>query len=181
MCAERRDPKGLVIVYTGEGKGKTTAALGLALRASGHGKRVSMLQFVKGTSATGEVPASTHVPGLEILQLGRGFIETDETGKPTGRHVEAAKEAIRIALRKMESGGWDMIILDEVNVALSRGLVEESEVRRVLEERPPGTTLVLTGRDAPSWLIDAADLVTEMKAVKHPYSAGGQAQPGIEY
>lgn len=181
MCAQNSNPQGLLIVYTGDGKGKTTAALGLALRACGHGKHVSMLQFVKGTIPTGEVPASKHVPGLEILQLGKGFIETDPAGNPTRKHVDAAKNALKVAMSKMESGNWDMIVLDEVNLALSRGLLDRSELEDFLRRKPPSMTVVLTGRGAPSWLIDMADLVTDMKAVKHPFSDGAPAQPGIEY
>lgn len=181
MCAQNSNPQGLLIVYTGDGKGKTTAALGLALRACGHGKHVSMLQFVKGTIPTGEVPASKHVPGLEILQLGKGFIETDPAGNPIRKHVDAAKNALKVAMSKMESGNWDMIVLDEVNLALSRGLLDRSELEDFLRRKPPSMTVVLTGRGAPSWLIDMADLVTDMKAVKHPFSDGAPAQPGIEY
>ena len=181
MSVQDSNPTGLIIVYTGDGKGKTTAALGLALRACGCGKRVSMLQFVKGTIPTGEVPASKHVPGLEVLQLGKGFIETDPAGNPIRKHMDAAKNALQVAMSKMESGKWDMMILDEVNLALSRGLLDRSEVEELLERKPPSMTVVLTGRGAPSWLIDTADLVTDMKAVKHPFSNGAAAQPGIEY
>jgi len=140
-----------------------------------------MLQFIKGTMPTGELAAAEHVPGLEIIQLGAGFIETDEAGRPTKRHVDAAKDAVRTALGKMESGDWDMVILDEVNVALSRGLISDSEMKEVLRHRPPSLTLVLTGRCAPDWLVDEADLVTEMKAVKHPHTRGMEAQQGIEH
>jgi len=170
--------KGIVIVYTGSGKGKTTAALGLALRASGHGMRTAMIQFIKATTPTGEVSAAHNVPGLEILPLGKGFVQTTTDGKPAPQHVAAAKKALHVALQRMRSGECEMLILDEVNVALSRGLLDDSELQSFLKQRPPALTLILTGRGAPEWLVNLADLVTEMRVIKFPSL---KAQPGIEY
>lgn len=175
--------QGLVIVHTGEGKGKTTAALGLALRAWGSGLRVLILQFIKGGQRYGELEAINALKSvrdaIEVRQCGLGFTRRDEKRK--AEHSAAAKEAVREAEQEIVSGKWDLIILDEINYAVKFGLLETEDVLRLVKEKPQELHLVLTGRDAAPALIDAADLVTEMKLVKHPFQKGIKAQLGIEF
>ena len=175
--------QGLVIVHTGEGKGKTTAALGLAVRAWGSGLRVLILQFIKGGQRYGELEAIKALKSvrdaIEVRQCGLGFTRRDEKRK--AEHIAAAKEAIREAEKEIVSGQWDLIILDEINYAVKFGLLETEDVLHLVNEKPQALHLVLTGRDAAPELIDAADLVTEMKLVKHPFQKGIKAQLGIEF
>ncbi|MBO5515908.1 MAG: cob(I)yrinic acid a,c-diamide adenosyltransferase [Schwartzia sp.] len=175
--------QGLVIVHTGEGKGKTTAALGLAVRAWGSGLRVLILQFIKGGQRYGELDAIKALKGvrdsIEVRQCGLGFTRRDEKRK--AEHVAAAKETVREAEQEIISDKWDLIILDEINYAVKFGLLETDDVLRLIKEKPQELHLVLTGRDAAPELIDAADLVTEMKLVKHPFQKGIKAQLGIEF
>lgn len=175
--------RGLVIVHTGDGKGKTTAALGLALRAWGSGLRVLILQFIKGSQRYGELESIKALKGvrdtIEVRQCGLGFTRRDESRK--AEHIAAAKEAICEAEQEIVSGKWDLIILDEINYAVKFGLLETDDVLRLVKEKPKELHLVLTGRGAAQELIDAADLVTEMKLVKHPFQEGIKAQLGIEY
>ena len=179
--------KGLVIVHTGDGKGKTTAALGLALRAWGGGLRVLILQFIKGGQTYGELEAIQQLAKLsgsqrgriEVRQCGLGFTRRDESRE--AEHQEAASRAMEMAAKEIESGLWDMVILDEINYAVKFGLVPENEMLALLERRPEPLHLVLTGRDAPESLTERADLVTEMRLVKHPFQQGIQAQKGIEF
>lgn len=167
---------GLVIVHTGDGKGKTTAALGLALRAAGNGLNVLILQFIKGGQTYGELNALKNLP-IEIRQCGRGFTKTGSLDD----HKAAAAQTLDLARAEILSGQWNMIVLDEINYAVKFGLVDESQVLDLLKIRPPELHIVLTGRDATPNLIEAADLVTEMKLVKHPLKNGISAQPGIEF
>ena len=175
--------QGLVIVHTGDGKGKTTAALGLALRAWGSGLRVLILQFIKGGQKYGELAAVEALKGvrdtIEVRQCGLGFTRRDEARK--AEHIAAAKEAVCEAEQEIVSGAWDLIILDEINYAVKFGLLETEDVLRLVEKKPQELHLVLTGRDASPELIAAADLVTEMKLVKHPFQEGIKAQKGIEF
>ena len=175
--------QGLVIVHTGDGKGKTTAALGLALRAWGSGLRVLILQFIKGGQRYGELDAIKALKNvrdtIEVRQCGLGFTRRDESRK--AEHIAAAKEAVREAEREIVSGAWDLIILDEINYAVKFGLLETGDVLRIVNEKPQNLHLVLTGRDAAPELVAAADLVTEMKLVKHPFQKGIKAQLGIEF
>ena len=164
------DRRGLVIVHTGDGKGKTTAALGLAIRAFGAGLKVLILQFIKGKKISGELNALSQL-GIEIRRLGLGFV--------TKENFDEQKKSARAAIEL--SGAWDLIILDEINYAVKFGLVDASEILSLIEIRPPQMHLVFTGRDALPELIDAADLVTEMKLVKHPFQRGISAQSGIEF
>ena len=170
------DRRGLVIVHTGDGKGKTTAALGLAIRAFGAGLKVLILQFIKGRKLSGELVALKTL-GVEVKQCGFGFV----TKENFAEQLKAAHEAVELARAEISSGAWDLIILDEINYAVKFGLVDASEVLSLLEVRPPQVHLVFTGRDALPELIDAADLVTEMKLVKHPFRQGVTAQAGIEF
>ncbi|MBP5200274.1 MAG: cob(I)yrinic acid a,c-diamide adenosyltransferase [Schwartzia sp.] len=175
--------RGLVIVHTGDGKGKTTAALGLALRAWGSGLRVLILQFIKGGQRYGELDAIQALKSvrdtIEVRQCGLGFTRRDEKRKP--EHIAAAKEALRDAETEIVSDAWDLVILDEINYAVKYGLVETGDVLRLLEKKPHPLHLVLTGRDAQPEIVGAADLVTEMRLVKHPFERGIKAQKGIEF
>jgi cob(I)alamin adenosyltransferase len=175
--------QGLIIVHTGEGKGKTTAALGLALRAWGGGLRVLILQFIKGGQKYGELQAIDALrkarPTIEVRQCGRGFMRRDEAHKE--EHISAAREALSVAEEAIVSGEWDLVILDEINYAVKFGLIETEDVLKLLQKKPDSLHLVLTGRDAQPEIVEAADLVTEMKLIKHPFQQGIKAQLGIEF
>lgn len=173
--------RGLVMVFTGDGKGKTTAALGMGLRAWGHGMRVLVLQFLKSPSwPTGEREAVRHLEGFEIRPLGLGFVrgKSEEELRP---HREAAGKALAVAREALAAGKWDLVVLDEVFAAINLGLLTEEAVHALLDARSPAVHLVLTGRGAPERIIARADLVTEMREVKHHYARGVGAQRGIEY
>ncbi len=174
---ERRG-KGLVLVNTGNGKGKTTAALGLLLRAWGRGMRVVMLQFIKAKTANwGEIKAAKKME-VEIIPLGDGFTWTSKNVE----HDRAlAQECWRQCRERIESGEYDVVIMDEMTYCFSFGWLELEEVLEVLRNRRPDMHVVITGRDAPQELIDFADLVTEMREIKHPYKLGIKAQPGVEF
>lgn len=171
--------KGLVQVYTGNGKGKTSAAFGLALRAIGRGLKVYMIQFIKGGFDYGELYVTDRLPGFTLRAFGRGeFV----TAKPPKREdVELAQEALKLAEGIVEGGGYDVVILDEINVALSLKLIKLDRVLELVRNKPSNVELVLTGRDAPEEITEAADLVTEMREVKHPFNKGFKARQGIEY
>ena len=176
--------KGLVLVHTGEGKGKTTAAIGLAVRAWGDGFRILILQFIKGSWKYGELfalKALAEIDGrIEIRPTGIGFTR-NASSEEMAVHREKARTALQEALTEMTSGQWDMIILDEINYALNFGLLEEHEVLEFLSQKPTDLHLVLTGRNALPAIIDCADLVTEMRLIKHPFQKGIRAQKGIEF
>jgi cob(I)alamin adenosyltransferase len=175
------DP-GLIIVFTGDGKGKTSAALGLALRASGHKMYVSMVQFIKSQTPTGEVRAAERLlPELEIVSLGKGFVNCFGDTTPLDDHRNAAREALLLTRRRMLSGSWDILILDEVNTAVTLGLLDVKDVLDLVRAKPEKLNLVLTGRDAHPDIIALADLVTEMRNIKHPYERGIPARKGIDY
>ena len=175
--------RGLVIVHTGEGKGKTTAALGMAIRSWGNGMRVLILQFIKGSWTYGELKAIETLSAadgrIEIRQGGLGF--TRKGNKDAEEHRRAAEELLQSALHEISGGTWDMIILDEFNYAYSFGLIRQEELEQILSARPEQTHLIFTVRNASEELIDRADLVTEMHLVKHPYQKGIKAQRGIEF
>jgi cob(I)alamin adenosyltransferase len=171
--------KGMIHVYTGAGKGKTTAALGLGMRAAGHGKKVLMVQFMKGRTNYGELESAKKLPGFTIVQFGRpDFVDRNN---PDPRDVEGAREALDYAFEAAKLRSCDVMILDELNVALDFGLVTLSEVKNLLAARPEGMEIVLTGRNAPPEIIEMADLVTEMREFKHYYRNGVQAREGIEH
>ena len=184
MSSSRR---GLVVIYTGDGKGKTTAALGMALRALGHGWRVLVIQFFKGDWPVvfGELEMAKRLaPQLEVLQLGKGFVKHMGDQKPFEEHLAAAKEALRVARERIASGAYDLIVLDELICAIDYAgvqLVSVEEVLELLAAKPPVLHLVLTGRNAPPALIERADLVTRMEEVKHPWQQKIPAQAGIDY
>ncbi len=179
--------KGLTIVYTGNGKGKTSAALGAAMRALGHGWKVLIIQFFKGDWPVvyGELELAKKLhPQFEVLQLGRGFVKIMGDKKPFEEHVEAAQQALQLTRERMLSGKYDVIILDEVIYALGYldfKLIDLKDVLQLIREKPPQMHLILTGRNAPPEIIEAADLVTEMGEIKHPMKKGIPAQQGIDY
>ncbi len=171
--------KGYVQVYTGCGKGKTTAALGLALRAAGYGWRVYVGQFLKGQNYGELASVGKLAPLIKIEQFGRkGFIHV--TDNPQDEDIDRAKKGLQKCLRAMLSRKYRIVVLDEVNVALRFGLLTEKEIHDFLAQRPEDIEVVLTGRYAPTSIIRAADLVTEMKEKKHYYSKGVRARQGIE-
>lgn len=173
---------GLVVVYTGSGKGKTTAALGMALRALGHGFKVLMVQFIKGEWFYGELSSSSRLePDFELVAAGKGFVGIIDDDKPREDHVAAAKEALSISKEKISSGKYNIVILDEINYAVHLGLISADDVLELIKTKPKHTTLVLTGNYASDKVIEYADLVTEMREVKHPYKRGKKAKRGVDF
>lgn len=173
--------RGLIIVNTGPGKGKTTAAMGTALRAIGNGMKVLMLQFLKGSWHYGELDAVKAFGDNFIMkQLGRGFVKVGgaETDPEDIRMVEEAWQESRAAIL---SGKWDLVILDEINYAVSYGMLDPEKVVETLKQKPEMVHVILTGRNAHAKIVEVADTVTEMRQVKHAYEAGILAQRGIEY
>ena len=175
--ASRRFAQGMVQVYTGDGKGKTTAALGLACRAVGHGFKVIIIQFLKGNMDYGEIETAKKLaPSLTIKQMGRGCL----LEHPEPEDIACAQEAMDLAGEVLRGGDYDIVILDEINVAVALGLVTTEAVMKLLDERPSHVEVVLTGRDAAPEIIQRADLVTEMVEIKHYYGQGVHARVGIE-
>jgi cob(I)alamin adenosyltransferase len=174
---ERRLRRGYVQVYTGDGKGKTTAALGLALRASGRGLHTYIGQFMKG-QRYGELQALHDHPYITLEQYG----EVHHIYRDTLTHedIARARQGLERALEAMLSSKYDIVVLDEVNVSIWFGLLETEDVLALLDQKPEHVEVVLTGRRAPQALIDRADLVTEMREVKHYYQQGVKARAGIE-
>jgi len=179
MAEERQ---GLIIVYTGDGKGKTTAALGTVLRALGYNWKVLIIQFIKGSWTYGEMKGLKRLePEVELKILGQGFVGIIDDKKPIEEHIAAAQGALKTALEDVQSDRYDLMILDEINVALNLGLIDLSEVKTLLSSKPKRLHLILTGRNAHPEIIDLADLVTEMKEIKHPYQKGILAQKGVDF
>jgi cob(I)alamin adenosyltransferase len=175
----KRLSQGMIQVYTGDGKGKTTAALGLACRAVGHGFKVFIIQFMKGTMQSGEVETAKRLaPYLTIKQMGRGGLVKRESPDP--EDIQCAQEAIALAGEIIRGGEYDIVILDEINVAVDVGLVNKEEVLKLMDECPSHVELILTGRYAAPEIIEQADLVTEMREIKHYYPKGIQSRVGIE-
>ena len=173
---------GLVIVYTGNGKGKTTAALGLAMRAVGYEHKVCMLQFIKGSWHYGEMDSSKKLePNFELIAIGKGFVGILDDNSPREEHEKYAAEALRICREKINSGNYNVVILDEVNYAINLGLIDVQEIIKLIKEKPSNLDLVLTGRDVKEEIIELADLVTEMKEIKHPFKSGIKAKKGIDF
>jgi cob(I)alamin adenosyltransferase len=182
LAAKEKSEHGLVIVYTGDGKGKTTAALGMALRAVGRGWRVLMVQFGKGAWHYAELDSSQRLaPDFEIIPMGIGFYKILDDKHTEDEHRAAAQNALNFARKKMHSGEYDMVILDEINSMSVAGLLPLESILQTLDQKPDALTLVLTGRNAPQEMIERADLVTEMREIKHPYQKGILAQKGIDY
>lgn len=177
--AEQRN--GLILVNTGDGKGKTTAALGMAFRAWGQGMKVLVLQFIKGGWKYGELKAAEKLgPNFEMRQMGEGFIK-GPGDQSLEEHRHAAAEALEAAKTEISSGKYDLIILDEILYAIHYGLVALDDALELMAKKPDRLHLVLTGRNAPPEIIEQADLVTEMKEIKHHYNKGIPAQKGIEF
>jgi cob(I)alamin adenosyltransferase len=179
LMAKPKLERGLVQVYTGDGKGKTSAAFGAALRAVGRGLKVYIIQFIKGGFDYGELYVVKKLPNLKLAAFGRGRFVTDVS--PHEEDVKLAKEAFDLAKKVVLSGEYDMVILDEINVALNLKLVDTEETLKLIRNKPKHVELILTGRYAPAKIIEAADLVTEMKEVKHPFMQGVKPRKGIEY
>ena len=174
--------KGLIIVHTGPGKGKTTAALGTAFRAVGQGLKVLMVQFIKGSWHYGELDAARMLgeDRFRILPMGRGFVKVGAE-KPDPEDIRRVEEAWQFASEKIRSGEFDLVILDEINYAISYKMLDAEKVVQTLKQKPEMVHVILTGRNAHPSLLECADLVTEMREVKHPYQKGIAAQRGIEY
>ena len=174
--------EGLTIVYTGKGKGKTTAALGLALRASGYEKRICMIQFIKGSWHYGEMDSSKKLePNFEMVAVGKGFVGIIDDKSPKEDHEKVANEAIKISNEKIQSKKYDIVILDEINYAVNLGLIDVKDVINLIKNKPNFVDLILTGNYAKDEIIEIADLVTEMKEIKHPFQKGIKAKKGIDF
>ncbi|MBW2594614.1 MAG: cob(I)yrinic acid a,c-diamide adenosyltransferase [Deltaproteobacteria bacterium] len=175
---EKHD-RGLVMVLTGDGKGKTTSALGQALRAVGHGFKVYMIQFMKGRKYGEVIAAEKHLPDLTVEQFGLdSFVMRDN---PAPVDIELAQEGLERAQEIIASDAYDMVILDEINVALDFKLVSLDEVLELIKNKPVRLTLILTGRYAPLEIVEIADMVSEVKEIKHHYASGIKDRPGIEF
>lgn len=173
--------RGLVLINTGDGKGKSTASFGTVARAVGQGLKPIVIQFVKGNWRTGEQKAM-ELLGVEMYQMGYGFIKIRPSHKSEEEHFAKMQGTFEFAKEKAATGEYDLMVLDEINVAISMGGLDPADVLRWLrEEKPVGMHVILTGRGAPQLLIDAADLVTEMKLIKHHFQAGIGAVRGLEF
>lgn len=176
-----QEEKGLVIIYTGEGKGKTTAALGLVLRASGYNKKCLIIQFGKSWF-TGEIKGIKKLsPSVKILQGGKGFVGILGDQLKKEEHKKAAQKTFDILYKEVISDKWDVVVADEIIGSLKGGLLEIDETIKLITDKPQRVDLILTGRYAPNELIQLADLVTEMKEVKHPFQKGILAKKGVDF
>jgi cob(I)alamin adenosyltransferase len=182
---DRLEPKvrrGLIVVITGNGKGKTTSALGMALRACGHGMRVCIIQFMKGDLYAGEWDGVKQMNcDIELVATGKGFCGIQGNPYPWEEHRANAQDAINLAQEKIASGGCDLLILDEINNALKLKLVDLEQVLDLLRSKPPLLHLVLTGRDAHPEVVEIADTVSEVREIKHAYRKDMEPQPGVDY
>jgi cob(I)alamin adenosyltransferase len=177
-----KERRGLVLVLTGDGKGKTTSCLGMAVRAVGYGMRVVMIQFIKGSLHYGEIDGAKRLaPEFELLPMGMGFVGIRGDTLDITEHAAAAAQALASARDRMMSGRYDVVILDEVNVALKLNLIPLEGVLSLIREKPEKVHLILSGRNAHEEVIGLADLVTEMRSVKHPFERGIEAEKGIDY
>ncbi len=171
---------GITAIFTGDGKGKTSAALGVTLRAMGHGGKCKVIQFIKGTTNCGEhVMSERLAPDLDIVMTGKGFTWLPDT--PHEEHVRCALEGMELAETALRSGDYAVVVLDEILYALKANLVDVESVERLIDLRPKTTHLILTGRGAPERLIEKADMVTSMECIKHPMKAGISAQKCMDY
>jgi cob(I)alamin adenosyltransferase len=174
-----KNGKGLVQVFTGNGKGKTTAALGTILRATGHGFRVFIVFFMKGNYDYGEYGTLAKLPNVDMASFGFRHLTDPNNVKP--EEIEQAGLALAAARDAVLGGNYDLVVLDEVNVALDFNLIEVDDVIKLIQDKPSGVELILTGRYADTRIIELADLVTEMVKLKHPFDKGIKARKGIEY
>lgn len=171
----------MIYLFTGDGQGKTSAALGIALRAWGWGRRVKVIQFLKANQDTGEYRALSKLPGVEVEALGAGFYRVGDDQKSVGLHHRAAQQAWEQTQVDLTSGRWDLVILDELSNALDYGLLPTETVVAGLQKLPSNFHLVITGRNAPKELVELADLVSEVKKIKHPFDRGAKALKGLDY
>jgi len=172
----------MILVFTGNGKGKTTAALGQALRSVGNGKKIKMIQFIKGTWESGEEKSAKRLaPDFELVKGGIGFVGILGDKKPISAHRQAAEKALAFAQRAIAGGKYDMIVLDEINAAVNLKLLKASDALKVLKQAPKEMIFIFTGRGAPKSFIKKADLVTEMREVKHPFNKKKCARLGVEF
>ncbi len=179
---EPKERKGLVVVITGNGKGKTTSALGMAVRACGHGLRVCIIQFMKGDLYAGEWDGIKKMNcAIELHSTGKGFCGIEGNPYPWEEHRANAQDAVDLVHEKIASGRYDIIILDEINNALELKLVDLEQVLHILHNKPSLMHLILTGRDAHPEVIELADTVSEVNEIKHAYRKGIEPQPGIDY
>ena len=177
-----KERKGLVVVITGNGKGKTTSALGMAVRACGHNMKVSIIQFMKGDLYSGEWDGIKKMgSNVELTSTGKGFCGIQGNPYSHEEHRENAQNAIQLVSQKMESGQFDILILDEINNAVKLKLVDLPQVLDIIKRKPTLMHLVLTGRDASPEIIELADTVSEINEIKHAYRKGIEPQPGIDY
>ncbi len=177
-----KEPRGLVVVITGNGKGKTTSALGMALRACGHGLRVGIIQFMKGDLYAGEWDGIRRLDcDIELFATGKGFCGIQGNPYPFAEHRANAQDAIDLAREKIAANRYDLLILDEINNALQLKLVDLEQVLDLLRTRPPLLHLILTGRDAHPQIVQLADTVSEVREIKHAFRQGIEPQPGVDY
>ena len=174
------DERPRILIFTGDGKGKTTAAMGIVLRASGHGMPAFVLQFVKSDQSTGERAGAANLPHTQFVQVGMGFLPPADDER-FAAHKAAAEAGLKRAAQAVVSGVYPVVVLDEICYAVSRGLIAESAVVAICRKAPPGMVLVLTGRGATPGLIDLADTVTDMRPIKHGMDIGIKAQKGVEF
>ncbi|MFC1728868.1 cob(I)yrinic acid a,c-diamide adenosyltransferase [candidate division KSB1 bacterium] len=182
MADDLKPPPGLIIVYTGDGKGKTTAALGTVIRAAGYKWNVFILQFIKGSWHYGEIDGIRLLePYVTMEQMGKGFYKIIDDNLPEEEHKKAAAHALERAREIMHSGRYQLVILDEINNAVDLGLVELADVVALLKNKPARLNVILTGRNAKPEIVELAHLVTEMNEVKHPFRQGFKAKKGIDF
>jgi cob(I)alamin adenosyltransferase len=185
LCRVDTDGEGLmgakprVLIFTGDGKGKTTAAVGMAVRAVGNSMKVKVIQFAK-EAPTGEMDILKNSLGVEFVQVGLGFLP-EESSKEFEKHATAAQEGLLVAKEAIESGEYDIVVLDEICFVVSKNLLEEKAVIECIKKAKAESCIVLTGRNASDGLIELADTVSEMKCVKHGYDCGVKAQKGVEF
>ena len=169
-----------MLVFTGDGKGKTTAAMGMALRAAGHNMPTRIIQFLKADASTGELAAFKAFPHVHMQQVGKGFVpKPDHPHYPC--HRTAAQDGLKMAIEALQSGQYQLVVLDEICTAIARGLLTASEVANAARLARPGSVLVMTGRGAPKQILALADTVTSMECIKHGMSTGHKAQKGVEF
>lgn len=179
---EPKEKIGLIVVMTGGGKGKTTSALGIALRAAGHNMKICIIEFMKGDMYSGEIDGIKRLsPNVNLHVTGKGFCGIRGNPYPFKEHRANAQEAIKLAMERMLSGDFDIMILDEINNALKLKLIDLPQVMDLIDAKPPLMHIVLTGRDAHPQVIEKAHTVTEMKEIKHAYRQGIEPQKGIDY
>jgi cob(I)alamin adenosyltransferase len=178
---DEKPSRGLILVFTGHGKGKTTAALGTALRVIGHGRRVAIIQFIKGTWRCGEMDAIERIPEIELHRCGAGFYKIMGDTLPEEVHRQAARDGLALAREKIRGGAFQLVVLDEIHNVVSAGLLSVQDVLALIDDKPEEVDLLLTGRDAAPEIQERADLVTEMREIKHPFQKGILAKKGIDY